>query len=93
MSTAQTDSSNELQKVIYQNFCSFVDEFSEGMVDYDSVEDELDSMIDDEEVTKHTFVMCKKYWENAKDEDSFFQEEERRKWDVFYKDSGVTDVY
>lgn len=89
MSTPQTDSHHDFQKRMYQEFCTMVDEFQDGLVSYDAVEEELEEMREDDDIDSHTYMQCEKYWNHAKNEEKFWQEEERRVWSDLKDDSGV----
>jgi hypothetical protein len=88
MSTKQTDTHMEYQQRLYQDFVTMVDDFGSGLLSYDYIEEALDDYRDDDDVDTHTYEMCKKYWDDAVADESFWQEEDRLKWEQI-KDSNV----
>ena len=89
MSTPQTDAHNEYQKQIYTNFQQLVDDFQNGIAEYDFVEEELDALREDDDVDAYTFRKCEEFWADARNEEDFWQEEERLKWKQLEEDSGI----
>jgi hypothetical protein len=70
MSTPQTDAHWAGQEEVVKEFANLIIDWQEGAVTFDTVQVELEEMVDDEKVSEHTFNTCKKLWLKAQaDED------------------------
>jgi hypothetical protein len=91
MSTEQTDAHNAYQHQIFVSFDEMVQEWFAGHIDYEEVEGALADLEEDPDVDLYTYTKCEEIWTQAKKDDSFWQEEDRQKWEQLEKDSG--EVY
>jgi hypothetical protein len=71
------------------NFDSYVNLYRNGEVHYDEVEEELNRLMNDEDVSEQAYYRCVHLWNVAKAEDEEFQSEEWMKEKQLQADQGV----